>query len=34
MEDTAIYGECVECGIDHALDVNGLCSVCGTPNNN
>ncbi len=33
MEDTATYGECIECGIEHALDNNGLCSVCGVPKN-
>jgi hypothetical protein len=33
MEDTATYGECVECGLENALDTNGLCSVCGVPKN-
>jgi hypothetical protein len=33
MEDTATYGECIECGIEHALDINGFCSVCGVPKN-
>jgi hypothetical protein len=33
MEDTATYGECVECGLENPLDTNGFCSVCGVPKN-
>jgi RNA polymerase-binding transcription factor DksA len=33
MEDTATYGECVECGLENPLDTNRLCSVCGVPKN-
>lgn len=28
--DTAKYGNCVECGVYHALDKDNKCSVCGT----
>jgi hypothetical protein len=30
MEDTALYGNCTECNIYHALDNDNLCSICGT----
>lgn len=34
MEDTAKYGNCVECGEHQPLDNQDKCSVCGTKKEN